>query len=158
MASQKYVAKRQALVLQVRRLPLAVFQLYHYVLYFFLRETCLFRVSPSFGGTWSCAASARRACTTWAERCTSWASHIWPYITTRRHLNCPCRRWRFVDCVRDTRFLCHECSGRCGTLTRCGGGSAGPARRSGGPEERDRLQPVPHLPDQRECGDGPADH
>ena len=73
MASQKYVAKRQALVLQVCRSPSFSFTS---VLCFSLQEMCLFRVSPSFGGTWSCAASARRACTTWAERCTSWASHI----------------------------------------------------------------------------------
>lgn len=35
---------------------------------------------------------------------------------------------------------------------------AGNARWPGGPEEGDRLQPVPHLPGQRQRGDGAAAH
>lgn len=101
MASQKYVGKRHTLVLQVRCL-------FHATSFSFtvtsrsvfnMQHMYVFRVSPSCGGTWSCVESAKRACTTWAERCTRWASHIWPYITTRRRLHSLHRNWRSV-CIR----------------------------------------------------------
>lgn len=76
-------------------------------------QTCVFRVSPSCGGTWSCVASVRRACTTWAERCTSWASHIWPYITTRRPLHCLHRSWRFIYFLHVSYIIVFECSACC---------------------------------------------
>lgn len=75
---------------------------------------CVFRVSPFCGGMWSSVESVKRVCTTWAERCTRWASHIWPYITTRRHLHCLLRNWRCVyiqyHLTISTMFGCSDCS------------------------------------------------